>query len=91
MAFLFKLETESGEPAEPAELQTAVPNWRAGDTVRPLASRSGPTRRDRRNELLRDRSRRVFAPPFAQGRPTSSRSTALSAARNASSAAADAP
>jgi hypothetical protein len=33
MAFLFKLETEDGRPAEPAELHAAVPNWRAGDTI----------------------------------------------------------
>jgi hypothetical protein len=33
MAFLFKLETEDGKPAEPAELHAAVPNWRAGDTI----------------------------------------------------------
>jgi hypothetical protein len=33
MAFLFKLETEDGTPAEPAELHAAVPNWRAGDTI----------------------------------------------------------
>ena len=32
-AFLFKLETEDGMPAEPAELRAAVPNWRAGDTI----------------------------------------------------------
>lgn len=27
MAFLFRLETEDGEPAEPATLNSAVPNW----------------------------------------------------------------
>ena len=32
-AFLFKLETEDGTPAEPAELHAAVSNWRAGDTI----------------------------------------------------------
>jgi hypothetical protein len=33
MAFLFKLETSDGVPAEPPTLATAVPNWRAGDTI----------------------------------------------------------
>ena len=39
MAFLFKLETEDGAPAEPAELHAVVPNWRAGDTIH-LGSRT---------------------------------------------------
>ena len=39
MAFLFKLETEDGVPAEPPSLSTAVPNWRAGDTI-PLGRRT---------------------------------------------------
>jgi hypothetical protein len=38
MAFLFRLETEDGLPAEPPTLATAVPNWRAGDTI-PLGRR----------------------------------------------------
>jgi hypothetical protein len=38
MAFLFKLETEDGLPVEPPTLSTAVPNWRAGDTI-PLGHR----------------------------------------------------
>ena len=33
MAFLFRLETLDGEPAEPATLSSAVPNWGAGDTI----------------------------------------------------------
>ena len=33
MAFLFKLETRHGLPAEPPTLSSAVPNWRAGDTI----------------------------------------------------------
>jgi hypothetical protein len=33
MAFLFRLETEDGAPAEPATLHAAVPNWRPGDTI----------------------------------------------------------
>jgi hypothetical protein len=39
MAFLFKLETTEGEPAEPSTLDTAVPNWREGDTI-PLGGRT---------------------------------------------------
>jgi hypothetical protein len=37
MAFTFKLEHEDGTPAEPLVLQTAVPNWSAGDTI-PLSA-----------------------------------------------------
>jgi hypothetical protein len=33
MAFLYRLETPHGEPADPSTLNTAVPNWRAGDTI----------------------------------------------------------
>jgi hypothetical protein len=33
MAFLFRLETKSGEPAHPRSLASDVPNWRAGDTI----------------------------------------------------------
>jgi hypothetical protein len=33
MAFLFKLETADGVPAEPSTLTSAVPNWRFGDTI----------------------------------------------------------
>jgi hypothetical protein len=39
MAFLFKLETVDGRPAEPPTFVTAVPNWRAGDTI-PLGHRT---------------------------------------------------
>jgi hypothetical protein len=39
MAFLFKLETTNGAPAEPAALTIAVPNWRPGDTI-PLGHRT---------------------------------------------------
>jgi hypothetical protein len=39
MAFLFRLETAEGEPAEPPTLATAVPNWRSGDTI-PLGHRT---------------------------------------------------
>jgi hypothetical protein len=31
--FLFRLETVEGAPAEPPTLSSAVPNWRAGDTI----------------------------------------------------------
>jgi len=31
--FLFKLETLDGEPAEPRELSSAVPNWAPGHTI----------------------------------------------------------
>ena len=31
--FLFKLETLEGEPAQPSEFSSAVPNWRPGDTI----------------------------------------------------------
>jgi hypothetical protein len=39
MAFLFKLETTDGVPAEPPTLSTAVPNWRPGDTI-PLGGKT---------------------------------------------------
>ena len=39
MAFLFRLETADGTPADPSKVQSAVPNWRAGDTI-PLGART---------------------------------------------------
>jgi hypothetical protein len=33
MAFMFKLRLEDGTPADPPTLETAVPNWRSGDTI----------------------------------------------------------
>jgi hypothetical protein len=33
VAFIFRLELEDGTPADPPRLDTAVPNWRAGDTI----------------------------------------------------------
>jgi hypothetical protein len=39
MAFLFKLETIDGVPADPPTLASAVPNWKAGDLV-PLGRRT---------------------------------------------------
>jgi hypothetical protein len=38
MAFLFRLETSDGAPAEPPTIESAVPNWRPGDTI-PLGGR----------------------------------------------------
>jgi hypothetical protein len=38
MAFLFRLETTDGAPAEPPTLKTAVHKWRSGDTI-PLGRR----------------------------------------------------
>jgi|SRR5215471_2392607 len=40
MAFLFKLETRDGLPAEPPTLSAAVPNWSAGDVIALGAGRS---------------------------------------------------
>jgi hypothetical protein len=31
--FYFRLENEDGRRADPPVLHTAVPNWRAGDTI----------------------------------------------------------
>jgi hypothetical protein len=39
MAFLFRLETKDGAPAEPATFDTAVPNWCPGDVI-PLGRRT---------------------------------------------------
>jgi hypothetical protein len=39
MAFLFRLETVDGVPAEPPTLTSAVPNWRPGHTI-PLGRRT---------------------------------------------------
>ena len=33
MAFLFRLETKDGVPAEPPTLTSAMPNWSSGDTI----------------------------------------------------------
>jgi hypothetical protein len=37
--FLFRLETLEGVPAEPPTIASAVPNWKAGDTI-PLVRRT---------------------------------------------------
>jgi hypothetical protein len=39
MAFLYRLEDENGAPVEPHTFKTAVPNWKAGDTI-PLPHRA---------------------------------------------------
>jgi hypothetical protein len=39
MAFFFRLETVDGVQADPPKLESAVPNWRAGDTI-PLGART---------------------------------------------------
>jgi hypothetical protein len=39
MAFLFRLEAADGAAADPARFETAVPSWRAGDTI-PLGRRT---------------------------------------------------
>jgi hypothetical protein len=39
MAFLFRLETADGMPAEPPTLSSAVPNWGTDDTI-PLGPRT---------------------------------------------------
>jgi hypothetical protein len=31
--FTYKLEQADGTPADPAVFQTAMPNWRVGDTI----------------------------------------------------------
>jgi hypothetical protein len=33
MAFTYRLELKDGTPADPPRLETAVPTWRAGDTI----------------------------------------------------------
>jgi hypothetical protein len=43
MAFTFKLEHEDGTPANPPTLHTAVPNWRARETI-PLGPGQGAAR-----------------------------------------------
>lgn len=50
MAFIYKLVLEDGTPADPPTLDTAVPTWRAGDTIpldrdrilRVIDTRQGP-------------------------------------------------
>jgi hypothetical protein len=39
MAFLFRLETRDGAPADPPTFSTGTPNWRPGDRI-PLGRRS---------------------------------------------------
>jgi hypothetical protein len=37
MTFTFRLEHEEGTPADPATLEAAVPNWRAGELAPPAS------------------------------------------------------
>jgi hypothetical protein len=39
VAFVFRLETADGAQADPPKIESAVPNWRAGDTI-PLGVRT---------------------------------------------------
>ena len=39
MAFIYRLQLEDGTLADPPVLNTAVPNWSAGDTI-PLGHRT---------------------------------------------------
>jgi hypothetical protein len=38
MAFMFRLEQEDGSVADPPTFNTAVPNWRPGDSLPPQQS-----------------------------------------------------
>jgi hypothetical protein len=38
-AFVFRLETTDGAPADPPKFESAVPNWRSGDTI-PLGAKT---------------------------------------------------
>jgi hypothetical protein len=38
-AFVFRLETADGAPADPPKLESAVPNWSPGHTI-PLGART---------------------------------------------------
>jgi hypothetical protein len=33
MAFVFRLETTDGRPAEPPEVSTGIPTWKPGDVI----------------------------------------------------------
>lgn len=55
MAFLFRLETADGSPAEPPTLTSAVPNWRPGDTI--------PLGRDRTLRVVGVRDDEADQPP----------------------------
>jgi hypothetical protein len=53
--FLFRLEKADGAPAEPPTLTSAVPNWRAGDTI--------PLGQERTLRVLRVRDDDAEQPP----------------------------
>jgi hypothetical protein len=55
--FLFRLETEDGTPADPPTLESAVPNWRAGDEI--------PLGRDRTLRVVGIRDDDADQPPCA--------------------------
>jgi hypothetical protein len=57
MAFLFKLETAEGTPAELPLLRSAVPSWRPGDTI-PLGRRTRQVVRVRDDDADEPRARR---------------------------------
>lgn len=48
--FIYRLELEDGTPADPPTFETAVPTWRAGDTI--------PLGRDRILRVIDTRPRR---------------------------------
>jgi hypothetical protein len=53
--FLFRLETVEGEPANPPTFESAVPNWRSGDTI--------PLGRDRTLRVVAVRDDDADQPP----------------------------
>jgi hypothetical protein len=57
---LFKLETADGAPAEPPRLESAVPNWRAGETI-PLGAKTLRVVDVRNDEAVQIRAPRMEA------------------------------
>jgi hypothetical protein len=55
MAFLFRLETTDGTPAEPATLTSARPDWQPGHTI--------PMGRDRMLRVVQIRDDDADQPP----------------------------
>jgi hypothetical protein len=65
----FKLELASGEPADPPTFQSAVPNWKVGDTIflgpgrpqlRVVALHAGATEDEERVLVVESTGRRSF-------------------------------